>query len=72
MGHTVPSQRQVVENIIAVLQRYKDSLRKEEREIIDEFIRDVYKHTGSISYGNTYHFCALVIISVLLEQRKKA
>lgn len=70
MGHTVPSQRRVVEDIVSVLERYKDSLREEEREIVDEFIEDAYQHMGSVSYGNSYHTWALVLVSVMLEREK--
>jgi hypothetical protein len=71
MGHTIPSQRQLVEEIIDVLDKYKDSLRPEERDIIDDFVEDAYQHMGSVSYGNTYHTWALVIISIMLEREKQ-
>ena len=71
MGHTVPSQRRVVEDVVSVLERYKDSLREEEREILDEFIEDAYQHMGSVSYANSYHTWALVLVSIMLEREKQ-
>jgi hypothetical protein len=71
MGHTIPSQRQLVEEIIDGLDTYKDSLRPDERDIIDDVVEDAYKHMGSVSYGNTYHTWALVILSILVEREKQ-
>jgi hypothetical protein len=51
MGPTESSQRRVVEDVVSVLEQYKDSLCKEKREILDEFIEDIYQHVGSVSYA---------------------
>lgn len=71
MGHTVPSQRKVTEDVIRILKRYKTSLRKDEQHIIDQFIEDAYRHVSSVKYANSYHTWFLTIISILLEIEKR-
>jgi hypothetical protein len=71
MGHTVPSQRQVVDNIVTVIDRYKDDLSRREAEIVDGFVEDIYAHANSTSYVNMYHTWAVCILSVLLEREKQ-
>lgn len=71
MGHTVPSQRKVVDNIVRVIDEYKDDLSRGEAEIVDGFVEDVYAHANSVSYANTYHTWAVCVLSVLLEREKE-
>jgi hypothetical protein len=70
MGHTVPSQRKVVDNIVSVIDKMKKDVSDREAEILDEFVKDIYSHANSVSFANTYHTWAPCILSILLERRK--
>ncbi len=71
MGHTVTSQRIIVDRIIAELKEYGKSLRAEEKEAFESLIAKIMKHYGSISYACSYNTWALVLFSILLEQEKE-
>ena len=68
MGHTVASQRMIVDRILSELNEYRRSLRAEELAAFDRTLAKVKKHIGSISYATSYNTWALVLFSILLEQ----
>jgi hypothetical protein len=72
MGHTVPSQRQVIEEIVSAIDTFKEDLSEREASIVDAFVEDIYRHANSASYANTYHTWAVCLLSVLLEREKAA
>lgn len=71
MGHTIPSQRQLVDKIVSGLDKHKDDLTDREAEIVDDFVEDIYVHANSVSYANTYHTWAVCVLSVLVERQKE-
>jgi len=71
MGHTVTSQRQIVEKILSELADYGRSLRQDERAAFESAIDKVKLHIGSISYACSYTTWALVLFSIILEQEKE-
>jgi hypothetical protein len=71
MGHTVSSQRIVVERIMSELMDFRKSLRKEDRPAFDRALDKVKLHIGSISYASSYQTWALVLFSIILEQEKE-
>jgi hypothetical protein len=71
MGHTVASQRQVVDTILSELRDYRKSLRHDELAAFDSALDKVKKHIGSISFACSYNTWALVLFSIILEQEKE-
>lgn len=71
MGHTVWSQRQNLDIMIAELQNYGKSLRVEERELYLHLLKQPLKHFGSITYASSMHAWAFLLLSVILEQEKR-
>ncbi|MBU0758676.1 MAG: hypothetical protein KKF44_11515 [Nanoarchaeota archaeon] len=71
MGHTVLSQRQVVDGIIRELSDFGKTLRHEEREAFESLLSKIKLHIASISFACSYNTWALVLFSILLEQEKK-
>ncbi len=71
MGHTVSTQKQVIDIMISELKDYRKALSYDERIIFDNMIGDVYSHIGSISNSGSIHTWAMFLLSILLEQQKK-
>lgn len=71
MGHTVSSQRIVLDIVIDELRAFSKSLRKEDREIFEEIINRPLKHIGSISYACSINVWAFLLIAIIIEQEKK-
>ncbi|MBD3318341.1 hypothetical protein GF342_00345 [Candidatus Woesearchaeota archaeon] len=71
MGHTVWSQRMNAERIITELLRYKKALRSEQQALFDELLKRSMNHLGTISYANSMHTWALLLLSILLEQEQR-
>ena len=71
MGHTVKSQRRVVERVSNELKRYAKSLRSEEQPIFNDLIKKPFLHIGSITYTSSAQTWAFMLLSTLLEQEKK-
>ena len=71
MGHTVRSQRRVVERISDELKRYGKSLRDEEKEIFNDLVKKPFLHIGNITYTSSAQTWAFMLLSTLLEQEKK-
>jgi len=70
MGHTVASQRIIVDTVLQELRDYGKSLREEELIAFQSLLNKVKKHIGSISYSCSYNTWALILFSILLEQEK--
>jgi hypothetical protein len=71
MGHTITSQRMMVDKILSELNDYGKSLREEDRIIYAELLSRPLKHLGNISYASSSQVWAFILISILLEQEKK-
>ena len=71
MGHTVMSQRQMVDYVIQELESYGKALREEDRKIYEEMLYKAFKHVGAIAYTSSIHVWAMVLLSIILEQEKK-
>ena len=71
MGHTVTSQRQVVEKILGELNDYGRSLRDEDREAFLSLLSKAKKHIASVSFSCSYNTWALVLFSMMLEMEKE-
>jgi hypothetical protein len=71
MGHTVSTQKQIVDLIISELKDYRKALSYDEKIIFDILIGNVYSHIGSINNAGSIHTWAFFILSILLEQKKE-
>jgi len=71
MGHTVWSQRIALDLIVNELKSYGKALMQDDRAIYEDVLKQAFKHVGSVSYANSMHVWAFLLLSVLLEQEKK-
>ena len=71
MGHTVSTQRQIVEGIIKELRDYGRSLRAEDQPAFERLIAKIQLHISNISFTSSYNAWALVLFSIMLEQEKE-
>jgi len=71
MGHTVWSQRMVIDSIIKELHQYGKALRQEDQHIFDHLLKNAFQHIGSITYTSSMHTWAFILLSVILEQEKR-
>lgn len=53
------------------LKDYAKALGKEDSEVYQELLKKPLKHFGSISYANSIHAWAFLILAILVEQEKK-
>ena len=71
MGHTVLSQRMMVDIILSELKDYGRALREEDRLIYEAMLKKALKKVGAISYTSSIHVWAFILLSILLEQEKR-
>lgn len=50
---------------------YGKALTKKDRIVFEEIITRIYPHMSKISYANSMHAWALILITIILEQEKK-
>jgi len=65
------SQRIVLDILLSELKDYGKALRQEDRELYKKILKEPLKHIGSISYANSIHVWAFLLLSILVEQEKK-
>jgi len=70
MGHTVNSQRAVIDIVLSELRDVALALRKEERMILDELLKEPLKHVGAISHASSIDVWAMILLAILIEQEK--
>ena len=71
MGHTVSSQRRVIDRTLEELSQYAKALRPEDREILTKILKIPLKKVGAISYTSSLHAWALCILAISIEQEKR-
>jgi hypothetical protein len=71
MGHTVWSQRVVLDILLQELKDYGRALGGEDRELYERILKEPLKHVGSISFANSIHVWAFLLLSILIEQERK-
>ena len=71
MGHTVWSQRIVLNSLVDELQSYGKALRGNDKHIYEQLLKKCFKHFGSTSYASSMHAWAFLLLSIMLEQEKK-
>jgi hypothetical protein len=70
MGHTLTSQRMIVDNILGDLKHFERSLCDEDREIYTQLLREPLKHLGSITYTSSMNTWAILLLCIMLEREK--
>jgi hypothetical protein len=71
MGRTVPTYRNWLDAEVQRLQNFRRALRNDDREAFDEIVEMAREHASAASYlAAEYPFEAMVL-SVLVEMRKK-
>ena len=70
MGHTVNSQRAVIDIVLSELKDVALALRKEERMILEELLKEPLKHVGALSNASSIDVWAMVLLAILIEQEK--
>jgi len=71
MGHTVQSQRQVLDLLMKELEHYGKALYKEDREVFEHVLAYPLTKIGSISSASSFHVWAFLLLSIIIEQEKK-
>jgi hypothetical protein len=71
MGHTVASQRIVCDMVLNELKGFAKALKEEDREEYLKMLKVPMKHYGSISYTNSMHVWAFMLMTIILEQEKR-
>ncbi len=62
--------RNMVEHTIWELKKFRDVLRKEDRDIFDRLMAYPKQHISSIAYANSLDVVSMVLLSIALEQEK--
>jgi hypothetical protein len=71
MGRTVPSFRQVIDEEIRMLQRFRSALRKEDQELFDSLMRYSKSHISAGSYSSRLNPFESMVLAMLLEQQRE-
>ncbi|MBP9853777.1 MAG: hypothetical protein KBD53_02785 [Candidatus Omnitrophica bacterium] len=71
MGHTVSSQRAVIDIVLSELKDLPTALRKDERMILEDLLKEPLKHVGAISNVSSIDVWAMILLSIMIEQEKK-
>lgn len=71
MGHTVTSQRQMIDMVLADLKHFGGALRKQDRLALERMLKEPLKHTGAISNAGSIDIWAMLLLSILVEQDKR-
>jgi hypothetical protein len=71
MGRTLPTYRQVLENIILEWNRYRRALRKEDRALFEELMEKARKHASAAGYGVRVNPMESFFMSIILEIEKE-
>jgi hypothetical protein len=71
MGHTVASQRIVLDILNSELLQFGKAMRAKDRERYERMLKRSYQHYGSMSYADSFHSWAFLLLSIMLEQEKE-
>ena len=71
MGRTIPTYRNILENLVNEWQGFRKALRKEDREAFDRLIEKARMHASAASYEARTDPVESMFMSILLEQEKE-
>ncbi|MFH1751144.1 MAG: hypothetical protein ABH863_05685 [Candidatus Micrarchaeota archaeon] len=71
MGRTVPSYRDVIDDELQTLRKYRSALRKEDQALFDEMMSYAKFHISASSYSSRLNPFESIILNILLEQQRQ-
>jgi hypothetical protein len=71
MGHTVSSQRRVIEDLNRTLSDYRRGLRAEDKQRFDALTNIPFTATASLTTASSIHTWALYLLTIILEHEKE-
>ncbi len=71
MGRTVPSYRDVIDDEISTLKKYRAALRKEDQELFDEMMSFAKYHISASSYSSRLNPFESIVLNIILEQQRQ-
>lgn len=71
MGRTIPTYRNILENLVNEWHGFRKALRKEDREAFDRLIEKARLHASAASYEARTDPVESMFMSILLEQEKE-
>lgn len=70
MGRTVPSYRDVIDDELQTLKKYRSALRKEDQALFDEMMSYAKFHISASSYSSRLNPFESIVLNILLEQQR--
>ncbi|MBI2140547.1 hypothetical protein HYU14_06495 [Candidatus Woesearchaeota archaeon] len=70
MGRTIIPMRNMVDHTIWEFKKFRDALRKEDRELFDRLMVHPKQHISAITYTNSLDVFSMMLLSIALEQEK--
>lgn len=71
MGHTITSQRMMIDQLLRELQLFSRALDESDRIVYNELLHKPLTHIGSISYASPLRPEVFILLSIILEQQKR-
>ncbi len=71
MGRTLPTPTMLIERERARWQKFRRALRKEDQVLLDELLCDARRHGQAQAYASWATPYEAILVSILLEQRKR-
>lgn len=71
MGRTLPTPTILLEEERGRWQKFRRALRKEDQAILDEMLDDVRRHVQAQAYASWATPYEAMLVSIILEDRKK-
>jgi hypothetical protein len=71
LGRTVPTYRNILENLVNEWQGFRKALREEDREAFDRLMEKARMHASAASYEARVDPVESIFMSILLEQEKE-
>ena len=71
MGRTIPSFRNIFEDIMEEFLTYRRALRGEDKDAFDEVLNKARKHASSCSIVPTIDPMDSILLSIIVEQQKE-
>lgn len=71
MGRTLPTSTMLLEEERLRWQKFRRALRKEDQAILDELLDDVRRHIQAQAYASWATPYEAMLVSIILEERKR-
>ena len=71
MGRTIPSYRDVIDDEISALKKYRSALRAEDQDLFDEMMSFAKFHISASSYSSRLNPFESIVLNIILEQQRQ-